>query len=161
MRFRLLTLFLFMVLALPVSAQGPASTGITRDGIRSFLIEDGFDSPYFVEDYPPFDGEKHTSAHVPPGIDVELYGPDNGLTYVETRFRASDDENERYWQGRLAVQLLEWAFPNWASREQWMERVLYSGRVRDCLAGGWLMPCYGQSGAFLPTPLAWYRRAFP
>ena len=120
-------LLLFMALALPVAAQEPASIGITRVGITSFLVEEGFDSPYFVEDYPPFDGEIHTSAHVPPGINVDMYGPDEGLTYIEARFQATDDSNEQYWQSLLAVKILEMAFPDWESREEWLERVLFSG----------------------------------
>ena len=117
---------LFMVLVLPVAAQEPASIGITRDGIRSFLVEEGFDSPRFVEDYPPFDGETFTSAHVPPGINIDMLGPDEGLTYIEARFQATDDSNEQYWQGLLAIKILELAFPNWQSREEWLERVLFS-----------------------------------
>ena len=111
MRSRLHTLFLFTVLALPVAAQEPASPGITRDGIRSFLVEEGFDSPTFVEDYPPFDGETYTSAHVPPGINVDMYGPEEGLTHIEARFRATDDSNEQHWQGLLALKILQMAFP--------------------------------------------------
>ncbi len=136
MRSRLHTLFLFTVLALPVAAQEPASTGITRDGIRSFLVEEGFDSPTFVEDYPPFDGEAYTSAHVPPGINVDMYGPEEGLTYIEARFRATDDSNEQHWQGLLALKILEMAFPDWQSREEWLERVLFSGRNETLVRNG-------------------------
>ena len=132
---RFLGLTVFMALALPVAAQEPASIGVTRDGITSFLVEEGFDSPYFVEDYPPFDGETYTSAQVPPGIDIDMYGPDEGLTYIEARFRATDDSNEQHWQGLLAIKILEMAFPDWQSREEWLERVLFSGEdgtlVRD------------------------------
>ena len=71
----------------------------------------------------------------PPGIDIDMYGPDEGLTYIEARFRATDDSNEQYWQGLLAVKILEMAFPDWQSREEWLERVLFSGEdgtlVRD------------------------------
>ena len=124
---RFLGLTVFMALALPVAAQEPASIGVTRDGITSLLVEEGFDSPYFVEDYPPFDGETYTSAQVPPGIDIDMYGPDEGLTYIEARFRATDDSNEQYWQGLLVIKILEMAFPDWQSREEWLERVLFSG----------------------------------
>ena len=129
-------LLLFMALALPVAAQEPASIGITRAGITSFLVEEGFDSPYFVEDYPPFDGETYTSAHVPPGINIDMFGPDEGLTYIEARFRASDDPNEQYWQGLLAIKILEMAFPDWQSREEWLERVLFSGRSETLVRNG-------------------------
>ena len=103
MRCQLIAL-VFLVVARPVAAQDPASIGITRDGIRGFLVEEGFDSPYFAEDYPPFDGEIYTSAHVPPGINIDMYGPDEALTYMETRFLATDDSNERLLAGPVGAQ---------------------------------------------------------
>ena len=134
-RFLRLTVFI-AVLALPVAAQEPASIGITRGGITTFLVEEGFDSPTFIEDYPPVDGETYTSAYVPPGINVDMYGPDGGLTYIEARFRATDDSNEQYWQGLLAIKILEMAFPDWQSREEWLERVLFSGRNETLVRNG-------------------------
>lgn len=56
---------------------------------------------------PPVDGATYTSAHVRPGINIDVYGPDEGLAHIKVMFRATDDSNEQYWQGlpdSLAVQ---------------------------------------------------------
>ena len=122
MKFTLFMLCMLVAVTGAFAAQYK-SLGIARSEVIGMLVQEGL-NPTFNK-FPDYQGEPVTSATVHnPYLDLEMIGPDNGLTEITLTTKPTTDENETYWQGYVSLWLLGEVFPNWPNREEWLFRAI-------------------------------------